>query len=424
MELLIILVLVLLNGVFAMSELALVSSRKFKLESARKKGDSGAKTALELSENPTRFLSTVQIGITLIGILLGVYSGENLTQDVVIFLNRFEVLQPYSGQIATTVIVVFITYLSIVLGELLPKRIGMTFPESIITVVARPMKILSVATSPFVWLLTASNNVLSQILGIKKQSDSAVTEEEIKSLVKESAEGGEIQHIEQNIVNRVFKLGDRKVNSLLTHRRDIVFFSLNDSLSIIKQKINQEKHSAYPVSSTNKIDDIMGIVLLKDLFSNISDADFKLQDHIIEPIYFNWNTSAYKVLEHFREKKLHYGIIVDEYGTIQGMVTMDDIMDALIGFATEGELEEYEIIRRDEKSWLVDGQYPFIEFADYFHIHLPEEQQNQFTTVAGLMIYTTNEIPKVGDSITIENYTLEVVDKDGQKIDKILVTEN
>ncbi|MCX8472075.1 MAG: hemolysin family protein [Sediminibacterium sp.] len=421
MELLIILILIVLNGIFAMSELALVSSRKFKLEAAKKKGNTGAKTALELSENPTKFLSTVQIGITLIGILLGVYSGENLINDVVEILKKYEILLPYSTEIATTIVVIFITYLSIVLGELLPKRIGMTFPEPIISILAKPMRVLSIITSPFVWLLTFSNNFILKILGIKSQTDNKISEEEIKSIVKESAQGGEIQAIEQNIVNRVFELGDRKVDSLFTHRSDVVFFTVTDSWDDVKRKINQEKHSAYPVSKSNTLDDIIGIVLLKDLFS-LSDKVFNIEQIIVKPLYFNENISAYKVLEIFKEQKLHYGIVIDEYGTMQGMVTMDDVMDALIGDATESNQNEYEIVQRDEKSWFVDGQYSILEFAKYFSINLTDQQYSNFTTVAGLIINNTNEVPNIGDKVSIDNYIIEVIDKDAQKIDKVLVT--
>lgn len=423
MEILIILLLVLLNGIFAMSELALVSSRKFKLESAKKKGISGASTALELSENPTRFLSTVQIGITLIGILLGVYSGENFTKDVKVLLDKISFLKPYSSEIATSIIVIVVTYISIVLGELLPKRIGMTFPEPIITVLAKPMKILSTVTSPFVWLLTASNNLLLKILGIKGRTDSSISEEEIKSIVKESAEGGEIQEIEQNIVNRVFEFGDRKVDSLFTHRSDIIYLTTTDSLSDIRQKINQEKHSAYPVSKSNNLDEIIGIVLLKDLFTALGEEQFNISDYVIDPIYFNENISAYKVLEIFKEEKLHYGIVVDEYGIVQGMVTMDDVMDALIGDATEINQDEYQIVQRDENSWFVDGGYSILEFAKYFDLFLTDDQHNKFTTVAGLMIHEADEIPRIGDKVSVGNYILEVIDKDGQKIDKILVSK-
>ena len=422
MELFFILILIILNGIFAMSEMSLVSSRKFKLEAAKKKGSEGAKTALELSENPTKFLSTVQIGITLIGILLGVYSGENLTNDVKGFLDQWQKLRPYSSNIATGIIVIFITYLSIVLGELLPKRIGMTFPEPIITMLSKPMKVLSILTSPFVWLLTFTNNMILNILGIKHQSDNAVSEEEIKSIIKESTEGGEIQEIEHNIVTRVFEMGDRKVNSLFTHRSDLIFFTTEDTWQDVRDKINQEKHSAYPVSATNDLDDILGIVLLKDLFSIESSESFDITKYITKPIYFNENAYAYKVLEIFKEEKLHYGIVVDEFGTIQGMVTMDDVMDALIGEATENNQDEYQIIQRNESTWLVDGQYKLIEFAKYFDIELTDEQYDNISTVAGLLIAQNNQMPNIGDKIIIQKYEIEVIDKDGQRIDKLMVT--
>jgi putative hemolysin len=423
MEILIILGLVLLNGIFSMSEMSLVSSRKFKLESEKKKGNNGAKTALELSENPTKFLSTVQIGITLIGILLGVYSGENLKSDVTEFLITFKPIKDYASNIATGIIVVFVTYLSIVLGELLPKRLGMTYPEPIAILLAKPMKFLSKMTSPFVWLLTTSNDVLLKIMGIKKTTESKVSEEEIKSIIKESADGGEIQDIEHNIMERVFELGDRKVNSLFTHRNEIVYFTIDDTWEDIKHKINQEKHSAYPVTKSKDLDDILGIVLLKDLFTPTTDENFDIRDYIKTPIYFNESTLAYRVLELFKKEKMHYGIVIDEYGTTVGIVTMDDFIDALVGDATEIEQEEYQITVRDENTWLVDGQYSAIEFIKYFDIELQEDFQIKFTTVAGLLIHINNTLPNLGDKFEIGNYELEVIDKDGQRIDKILVTK-
>lgn len=422
MELLIIIGLVLLNGIFAMSELSLVSSKKFKLESAKKRGSLGAKAALDLSENPTKFLSTVQIGITLIGVLLGVYSGENLTNDVKDLLLEIPLIQPYAESLAVVVIVVFITYLSIVLGELFPKRLGMTFPEPIIIAMAKPMQILAKVTSPFVWLLTTSNDLLQHIFGIKKISESRVSEEEIKSIIKESAEGGEIQDIEQNIVERVFELGDRKVNTLYTHRTDIVFFDVNDSWETVRAKINKEKHSAYPVCSDKNLDNVIGLVLLKDLFSRDRQDEFNIMNHAREPLFLNENMYAYNVLEIFKREKMHYGIVIDEYGTTQGIVTMDDVVDALIGDVTEIDQDEYKIIARDENSWLVDGQYSAIDFAKYFDLYLDEEERDEYTTVAGLIIFMSDDLPEVGDKVVIGEYTLEVVDKDGQRIDKILVT--
>lgn len=422
MEIVIIIGLVLINGIFSMSEMSLVSSRKFKLESARKKGSKGAKIALELSENPTKFLSTVQIGITLIGILLGVYSGENLTNDVAGFFSKFEFTEPFSHNIAVGVIVVLVTYVTIVLGELLPKRLGMTFPEPIAIVLAKPMKILSVITSPFVWLLTTTNNLLLKIMGIRKTTDSKVSEEEIKSIIKESAAGGEIQDIEQDIVERVFELGDRKVNSLFTHRSQIVFIDTTDSWDTIKSKINEEKHSAYPVCENNNLDDIIGVVLLKDLFTPTTNDNFDIKNFIKKPVFLNESSYAYKVLEIFKKERMHYGIVVDEYGSTIGMVTMDDVVDALVGDVTENDQYEFQITQRDENSWLVDGQYSIIEFLKHFDLNIDVSQQYKFATIAGLLIYTNNSLPKVGDKFQFDNYEIEIVDKDGQRIDKIMVT--
>lgn len=423
MDLLIIIGLTLLNGIFSMSEMSLVSSRKFKLDAAKKKGSQGAKTALELSENPTKFLSTVQIGITLIGILLGVYSGENLTKGVEEFLSQFLIIQPYAHNIAVGSIVLFVTYLSIVLGELFPKRLGMTFPETIAILLARPMKVLSIITSPFVWLLTKTNDVLLKVLGIKKTMDSNVSEEEIKSIIRESAEGGEIQDIEQNIVERVFELGDRKVKSLITHRSELVFFDEKDDFNTIKQKINDEKHSAYPVCKDNNLDNVRGIVLLKDLFSFELEKEFNIKDVMKSPIFVNEHTYAYKLLETFKKEKMHYAIAIDEYGSTKGIVTMDDVVDALIGDVSEQNQDEYQISQRSDNSWLVDGQYPVAEFIKYFNIEI-EELDNHFVTVGGLFIEKLHALPQIGDCIQLADLQLEIIDKDGQRIDKILITKN
>lgn len=423
MEIVIIIGLIILNGVFAMSEISLVSSRKFKLENAKKKGSKGAKTALDLAENPTKFFSTVQIGITLIGILLGVYSGENLTKDMESYLLNFESLRPYAHNLAVGIIVVFITYLSIILGELFPKRLGMTFPEKIASAIAIPMKVLSIITSPFVWLLSISNDLLLKLFRIRKTTESKVSEEEIKAIIKESAEGGEIQDIEQNIVERVFELGDRKVNSLFTHRNELVYFDADDSWDDIRAKINDEKHSAYPVCRNNDLDDMLGIVLLKDLFFPIDQKEFKIEKFVKEPVYINESTYAYQVLELFKRQGMHYGIVVDEYGSIEGIITMDDVVDALVGDATEIDQDEYQIIQREDGSWLVDGQYSLIEFVRYFNLYIDEEIQDKYTTVAGLLIHQSSTLPEVGDKFDFDDYRLEVIDKDSQRIDKILVTK-
>ena len=260
MEILIILFLILLNGVFSMSEIALISARKNRLETAAKKGNKGAKTALDLVNAPNKLLSTVQIGITLISILTGIYSGDKITQNTQLFVEGFAALKPYSHTIAVGIVVVVLTYFSLVLGELLPKRIGLNHPENIAKAVAVPMKIVSQITAPFIWLLTISTDGLLKVLNIKPTADGKVTEEEIKAIIKEGTEGGEVQEIEQDIVERVFHIGDRKINSLMTHRQSIVYLSLEDTIEELKAKVLDELHSVYPVCKEN-MDDVQGVVL-------------------------------------------------------------------------------------------------------------------------------------------------------------------
>ncbi len=405
-----------------MSELSLVSSRKFKLENFKKQGKSGAKAALELSENPTKLLSTVQIGITLIGVMLGVYGGENLTDDLDAFIQTIPFLAPYANTLAVGLVVLMITYLSIVLGELFPKRVGMTFPESIALIVSKPMMLLSKLTSPFVWLLTVSNDFLLWLFGIKRSSESKISEEELKALIKESAEGGEIMDIEQDIVERVFELGDRRINTLLTHRSELVFFDVSDTEEIVRQKISEEKHSAYPLCKDGDLDDIVGIVLVKDLFDARLQEGFDLKKIAKSPLFLNEGMFAYQALELFKAQRLHYGLVIDEYGVTVGIVTMDDVVDALVGDSTELDQNEYQIVQRDDESWLVDGQYSIIDFEKYFDLEISYKNKS-FTTLAGLILSKSAYIPNVGDSVTVQNLKLEVVDKDGQRIDKVLVTK-
>lgn len=420
MEITIILLLILLNGVFAMSELALVSARKFKLENQKKRGVLGAKAALELSENPGKFLSTVQIGITLIGILLGVYSGDNLTEDFAIRIARIDFLAPYAHTLAVGVIVLMVTYLSIVLGELFPKRLGMTFPETIAAMVSRPMILLSKITSPFVWLLTASNDFLLTLFGIRHKSENAVSEEEIKSIIRESAEGGEIMDIEQDIVQRVFELGDRRINSLFTHRSELVYFDITDDEKMVRDKINREKHSAYPLCINDNLDNIIGLVLVKDLFDKKLSTKFDLRSIAHEPLYLNETMYAYQALELFKIRQLHYGIVVDEYGVTVGIITLDDIVDALVGDTSEPNQEEFQIHQREDGTWLIDGQLPVHDFEKFFDTGI-DFRNKSFTTVAGLILYKSQTIPEEGKYVDFEGYRLEVLDKDGPRIDKILV---
>lgn len=260
------------------------------------------------------------------------------------------------------------------------------------------------------------------MFGISKRKDTLVTEDEIKSIIAESAEGGEIDTIEQEIVERVFELGDKKVNSIFTYKSDLVYFDIEDSWEVVKQKINEYKHSSYLVCENNDIDNIAGIILLKDLFG-IDEATFSLKNFVQQPVYINELFSAYKLLEQFKQHKMHYGVVVDEFGSTKGMVTMTDLVDAIIGDVVIEDEESSGIKQRNENSWLVDGIFPLSDFQKYFNLELDEQILEKYATISGIFIYTNNEIPKVGDKITIDNYTIEVVDKDGQKVDKVMVTK-
>lgn len=424
MEVIILLSLILLNGVFSMSEIALISSKKSRLENEAKKGNSGAKTALELIGSPNRFLSTVQIGITVIGILTGIYSGDTMVNDMQYFLEKIEIIAPYAKSLALVSVLIIITFLTLVLGELVPKRLGLTYPETIAKNVALPMKFISIIAAPFVAMLTFSTELLLKIMGIKPNVDGKVTEEEIKAIIKEGTEGGEVQEIEQDIVERVFHIGDRKINSLMTHRKSVAYLSLNDTVEQIKEKIFQEIHSVFPVCKDNNIDEIVGIVHLKDLFVNFDKKqNFNLNEILHEPNYFIEHTSAYRALETFKKSKVHYALVTDEYGIIQGIITLNDILEALVGDASDFYQDEFQLTEREDGSWLVDGHYSLHDFLTHFEL---DELTNNYdvTTVSGLIITELGHIPKQGEKLSWQQFTFEIMDMDGVKIDKILVTNN
>lgn len=419
MEITIILFLILLNGVFSMSEIALISARKNRLENAAKKGNAGAQTALELSNNPTKFLSTVQIGITLIGILTGIFSGDTITNDVKLFYEGFESTKPYSHQLSVGTVVIILTFFSLVLGELLPKRIGLNYPEKIAKTVALPMKFVSVVTAPFIWLLTVSTEFLLKLLMIKPSAEGKVTEEEIKAIIKEGTEGGEVQEIEQDIVERVFHIGDRKVNSLMTHRKSVMMLPLNADKQQVKDLMMKELHSVYPVYGDN-FDDIEGVVNLKNIFTHIDDKDFNLAKLMTEAPYIMETTTAYKALENFKTSGIHYALVSDEYGDFQGIITLNDILEALVGDAAEFYAEDFQLVAREDGTWLVDGHYSLHDFLTYFEL---DELINDYevTTVSGLIMTELSFIPKEGQKLEWNRFEFEVLDMDGAKIDKVIV---
>lgn len=419
MEIVIIFLLILLNGIFSMSEIALISARKNRLETAAKKGNTSAKTALDLANSPNKFLSTVQIGITLIGILTGIYSGDKITTDVETFFASYELTFPYAHSLAVGFVVVVLTFFSLVFGELLPKRIGLNYPEAIAKSVAVPMKVMSIVTAPFIWLLTTSTDFILKVFKIKPTADGKVTEEEIKAIIKEGTEVGEVQEIEQDIVERVFHIGDRKVNSLMTHRSEIVYLLLSDSVSEIKEKVLVDLHSFYPVCQEN-LDNIIGVVSLKDLFSNFEKNNFNLADFCKQPDYLIEQTSAYKALENFKKTKMHNSFIVDEHAVFQGIITLNDILEALVGEASDFDEDEYQIIVNEDETWTVDGQYSLHDFLTFFDM---DELTNDYevTTVSGFIATELGKIPKEEEKLIWNKLEFEVLKMEGTIIDKVLV---
>ncbi|MDR2956063.1 MAG: hemolysin family protein [Prevotella sp.] len=419
MEIGIIAILILLNGIFAMSEIAVISARKSSLTSEAKKGSNSARAALNLANNPNRFLSTVQVGITLIGILTGIYSGDVIAKDFAVILSNIGISATYSYPIAQVSIVIIVTYFTIIFGELVPKRIGMSSAEKISKIIARPMYYLSLIVSPFVWILSKSTGLIFNLFGIKG-SDAKVTEEEIKSIIQEGTEDGAVQGVEQDIVERVFSLGDRDIESIMTHRGDIAWIDTDMSNEEILDIIQNNPYNKYPVGHKD-LDHVEGVVYLKDLVGKIEKADFNIHD-IIRPVqYFYENMEVYSALEVMKSKHLQFALICDEFGTLKGIVSLKDILEALVGTILDP-LEEPEIIQRKDGSCLVEGQISFYNFLTYFkrgELH----NQYDYNTISGLILDKLGHIPQSGEIVEWNGFTMEVVDMDGARIDKVLVNQ-
>lgn len=403
-----------------MSEIALVSARRNRLNFSAQKGNRAAQIAIKLQSSPSKLLSTVQIGMTVIGLLTGIYSGEKITTDMEARIREFPTLVPYAETLAVIVVLMIVTFFSLVLGELVPKRLGLTFPESIAKMVAMPMKIIAIIMAPFIWLLTATTDLLLKIFRIKPSAESKVTEEEIKAIIKEGMEHGNVQEIEQDIVNRVFSVGDRSVSSLMTSRKKMMSLDLTDKRDEVKKLVFEDMHNFYPVYDS-EAQDIAGIVSLKKLFAEIDKPEFDLASFMSEPSYISENASAYQALEQFKQTNIHYALIIDEYGSTQGIITMSDILEALVGDISEFYSEEFAFQKRDENSWLVDGHFPLPDF--FARLGLEEFTKDyEVHTLGGLIIHTLGRLPKQTEKVRWENYVFEVIDMDGPKIDKVLVT--
>ena len=410
--------LILINALFVMSEMALISAKKNRLEGGAIKGDIKSKTALELKENPDVFLSTTQIYITLVAILTGVYSGQKFEKYLQPYLEHINFLKPYAETVSTVIIVILVTFLSILFGELVPKRIAIMRPEKIAKLVARPIKVLSSISFPIVWLLSTTNSGIFRLLNIKAHKESQVTEEEIKAMINEGSELGTIEEEEKDIIERVFHLGDRNITSLMTHRTDIVWIEVNEDPASVKEKIKEFQHSVYPLCQEN-IDDIIGVVYVKDMYLN---PDASLSSLVRKALFVPENNSAYQVLEKIKGTKIHYAFIVDEYGSLQGMITVKDILNAIVGEMPEAEDDNYEIIERKDGTFLIDAQIQFYDFLTYFDKTVwVNEGENEFDTLAGFILHELKRIPVTGDSFEWRGFEFEIIDMDGQRIDKVVV---
>ena len=394
MEILVILLLILLNGLFAMSEIALISARRSNLEMQARQGSAGARQALKLAKDPDRFLSTVQIGITLIGILTGIYSGDTLAAKFGGELARLGIPLRTATVTAQVTIVIAVTYLTIIFGELVPKRIGMNAAERAAKIVAR-------------------------LLGLQR-AESKVTEAEIRSIIQEGAEDGEVQAVEQQIMGRVFSLGDRTVESIMTHRSELAWIDAAASAAQIRETVARAPHNRYPVGE-GSLDKLLGVVCLKDLFLHLGDEGFDLRRLVAPAKFFHEGFEVYNALEQLRTEQLGYGIICDEFGVTRGIITLRDIFEALVGELPDPR-EEPDIVRREDGSCLVDGQCPFYDFLDWFGLEnaLP---CNAYNTVSGLILDQLAHIPATGEKLEWNGFTFEIVDMDGARIDKILVSQ-
>jgi putative hemolysin len=423
-EILVILVLIVLNGVFALSEIALVSARKIRLEQLSEQGDKRARAALQLANNPNQILSTVQIGITLIGIFAGAYGGANLAEKLAGVFQQVPILAAQSQAIALTVVVLCITYLSLVVGELVPKRLGLSSPEKIARMVAMPLRWLSVAVSPVVRLLSFSTDLMLRLLGAgTTYNEPLVTEEEIKIMIQQGTEAGMFEAAEQDMLEQVLRLNDRRISTLMTTRPEIVWLDLEDSAETNRQKILTSNYTRFPVCQGG-LDEVLGIVQVNSLLSDcFANRPFDITATLRQPLFVPESTKGLKVLEIFQQSSNHIALVVDEYGVIQGLVSITDILEAIIGdLPTLGQPDAPQIVQRDDGSWLVDGILLIEDFKEVFEIEeMPGEKEGNYHTVGGFIITHLGRIPTASDSFEWESFRFEVVDMDGNRVDKILV---
>lgn len=423
-EILFIILLLLVNGVFAMSELAVVASRKSRLQRMADSGDRRARVALELAQQPERFLSTIQIGITLAGILAGAFGGATIAEQLGARISTFPPLALYGEPIALAVVVLSITYLSLVIGELVPKRLALSYPERVALVVAGPMRGLARLASPAVSLMSVSTSAVLTLLRMKPPTEPPVTEDEIKVLIEQGTQAGVFEEAEQEMIESVFRLTDRSVEALMTPRTDIVWLDVNDPPDKLHRKVAESAYSRFPVCEGN-LDKVLGVVKAKDLLSRcVSGAPLDIQVALKQPLFVPESTPVLRALEMFKAARTHLALVIDEYGAVEGLVTTNDVLEAIVGDiapAQPGEGGE-DAVQREDGSWLLDGALPVHEFKEIFPVErLPGEQRGAYHTLAGFILFHLGRLRSEADHFEWRGLRFEIVDMDGRRIDKVLV---
>jgi putative hemolysin len=421
---LILMALILVNGLFAMAELAVFTSRATRLREQAQAGSRGARAALRLLDDPTRFLSTVQFYITLIGVLAGVYSGVQFAEPLAAWLAQFEPLFPVAEYLDTAsygIVVVGVTFLSLVIGELVPKRWALTNPEAIAAALARPMELLAIPSKPLVWVLQGSTELVARMLGLRKSTNRGVSEEEIRSLIAEATHTGVFQLAEHQMIEGVLRLPDRTVRSIMIPRGDVVWLDAADNRETVWNTVRSSGHSRYPVCR-GQLDELLGIALTGDLAEWLGDPESgELATRVRAPLVVHESTRILRLLELFRESKVHFAVIVDEHGSIEGVVTPVDILTAIAGELPESASEEApEAVMRDDQSWLMDGRMP-IDDVERLLGAGNMRSGDDYTTLAGFVLAQLGHLPATGEHFRWRGLRFEVVDMDGRRIDKLLV---
>ncbi len=421
MEILVVLLLILANGVLAMSEIAVVSARQARLQERADRGDAGARTAIDLQNNSTRFLSTIQIGISGVGVLAGAFGGTTIAEHLAPLFAGVPWLAPYSDALAVGLVVILITYLSLVLGELVPKQIALNDPEGVSSAVARPMKFLSKIGAPFVYFLSISTEVVVRLLHLKRPQESPVTDQEIEILLDEGTSAGVFDPAEQDMIKHVLRLGDQRVRDLVTPRHEIIALDVRDSPEEIKARLQEQRHSRFPLIDAN-LDNVLGMVKAETLLEQILAGEtINLRAGLETPLFVPENMPALTALEHFKQNHTHVAIVIDEYGGTQGLVTLADILEAIVGnIAVTEEPPSQDLVQREDGSWLIDGGFAIKEFMERFEV-CDWQEDDSYRTLAGFIMASLGRVPAVGEHLEKFGLRIEVVDMDGARIDRVLV---